>query len=88
MKTFYVTFGMGSVCGQNYLVCYAPDENTLRFRLNEDMKRNLLSKWAGMYTTNEELEKHRCRPLEMAYTAMNIYTSGSCPKMKTLEASA
>ncbi len=81
MKTFYVTFGLGTVCGKNYLICYAPDENTLRVRLNEDLKKDLLPKWFSVYSHEERprlRDDHDLCPLASAYEAVSVYNSGPC----------
>lgn len=73
MKTFYVTFGLGSILGGNYLVAYAPDEDTLRLRLNADKLP-----WCGVHDYVEKVERYGLEPLKSHYEAVSEHNSGPC----------
>lgn len=78
MTTFYVTFGLGTMCGKNYLTAYAPDEETLRVRLNADMASGWIPKWAGLYEDIEAVRLHGLVSLNVAYEAVTKHSSGPC----------
>lgn len=83
--TFYVTFGCGTICKGNFLICYAPDEETLRERLNADMKIGWLPKWAGIYENIHAVLEHSLVPLATAYEAPTQHCSGPCRKVASDE---
>lgn len=78
MKTFYITFGLGTILAKSYLVAYAPDENTLRVRLNEDYKRFVLLQWCSLLVNEDTARQYNREPLPTAYEAVSIYNSRPC----------
>ena len=80
MKVFYVTFGLGSVLGGNYMVAWAPDEETLRIRLNADKLP-----WSNTYTDNQfdqAIGRYNLQPLAKHYEAVSKHNSGPCEAPK------
>lgn len=73
MKKFYVTFGLGSILRGNYLIAHAPDEDTLRSRLNADK-----IDWSSVYDDVERAERHGLEPLKSHYEAIDAYNSVPC----------
>ena len=75
---FYVTFGLGSVLGGNYMVAYAPNEDVLRIRLCADRLP-----WAFIYTPGrfgDMAERYGLQELARHYEAPTEHHSGPCPK--------
>lgn len=72
MKTFYITFGLGSVLGKSYLIAYSENETWLRLALNKTRLP-----WAGCYTQRSIVEALGLVPLPSAFEAME-HNYGPC----------
>jgi len=87
--SFYITFGVGTICARMYAMAHGPDEDTIRLSLNRGQSEGWLPKWAGIYTETEfngQIERHRLQRLAFDWEAVTEHNYGPCAQRESVTA--